>query len=184
MEEQIEEYVKTYLNQELSEFSRNNANINYPQLTIYEKIVIYKYTEDGFRTLNARLRSNNGSYLSKYGQYLKFALDKIPNHLGIVYRGVNLSKGELAVYEDAFKNKKIITEAAFLSTTKSILIANMFRGNTLFTILSKKGKSIEDVSKYGQSQNEKEVLFEYKSKFKVLDFTKNGNLTLIQLEEM
>ncbi len=59
----------------------------------------------------------------------------------------------------------------------------MYGGNTLFIILSKHGKNIEEISKYGPSQNEKEVLFVYKTRFNVLELTKSNDKTFIKMEE-
>jgi hypothetical protein len=47
-----------------------------------------------------------------------------------------------------------------------------YNGNVLFRILSKTGKEIELISKFGSgSQNEREVLFAPNSDFNVLDVT-------------
>jgi len=91
LKKNIEKYVKEYLTTELNEFRRSPFLNNYPELSIFEKTIIYKYTEDGFRTLNTALRENKGKYLSKYGHFLKYVLEKLPDYQGIVYRGVDLT---------------------------------------------------------------------------------------------
>ncbi len=104
---------------------------------------------------------------------------------GLVYRSANLDKDELEIYLNAYKNNSPITEFSFISTSKSRLIAMQYNGNVLFRILSKTGKEIELISKFGSgSQNEREVLFAPNSDFNVLDVTNESSYTLITMEEV
>lgn len=104
----------------------------------------------------------------------------------IVYRGVNLSKIELENYKIHFEENRSIIENCFVSTTKSRLIATSFLGNVLFRILSRTGKEIEKISKFGIKgfPNEREVLFSYKKQFRILGIENDAAVTLITMEEI
>lgn len=113
-------------------------------------------------------------------------LEKLPDYEDIVYRAVVLANNELQKYIDAFVKNRILVEHAFISTSKSKLIAYQFSGNCLFRIICRTGKSIEYFAKYGNHhpQNEKEVLFGPNCKFKVLEITNQNQVTLISMEEV
>lgn len=155
-------------------------------LSIYEKAIIYKYSEDGYEGLNDILRTSNGKTVTEFGKLLADALSKLPNYEGLVYRKVSLTKTELNVYEEGLKNNSTIVETPFLSTSKARAVAMAFTGNCLFRILSKKGKDIETIAKYGvfNPPNEKEVLFKNNTKFKVLQITREDEHSLITMEEV
>ncbi len=124
---------------------------------------------------------------NKYERYLNQALEKLPNYEEESYRGVALSQTKIDFYKKAEENDNEITEPAFISSSKSMRVAQSFsRGNTIFIIASKTGKEIEQFSFYGSQspQNEKEVLFKSKSKFRVIKVNDSQNITLISLEEI
>lgn len=60
------------------------------------------------------------------------------------------------------------------------------KGNTIFRIISKSGKSIEALSFHGiqSPMNEQEVLFKSKTSFKALGAKNENGKFLITLEEM
>jgi len=123
----------------------------------------------------------------KYAKHLNSALDKLPNHKGMVYRGTKLSKSQLEKYKQSLKNATTITEKPFTSTSTSISTANQYsKANTIFTIFSQTGKKIEDYTYYGKThpQNEKEVLFKSNTTFKVLHIDESDSTTKIFLEEI
>lgn len=60
-----------------------------------------------------------------------------------------------------------------------------FSGNVMFRIVSKTGKEIEEISKYGiDSQNEFEILFLPNTRFNILAVTKENDYTLVTMEEI
>jgi ADP-ribosyltransferase exoenzyme len=181
-----EKYSKTHLLQELHEIENSNRNIELPILTLYEKSLIYKYSSDGYININEELRTSEGKAINSYGKLLVKALSKLPNYEGIVYRGANLAKNELERYKKALKTNTPITEYSFVSTSKARLIAMAFNGNCLFRIVSKSGKEIDKIAKFGVHghPDEKEVLFNPNCEFEILAITNETTYTLITMEEL
>jgi hypothetical protein len=182
----LEKYAKAYLTTEISEIENTNRTTEYPQLSTYEKAVIYKYSDDGFANVNEGLRKSNGKSFDEFAKHLDSALANLPDYDGLVYRKVYLTSGELNRYKKALADKKNIREYPFTSTTKSRLIAMTFEGtarykpNCLFRMLSKTGKEIEKIAKF----DEKEVLIRPNTSFKVLEIKKELRYTLITMEEI
>lgn len=182
----LEEFVSLKVSRELEEVKASAiANVN-SLLSIEERTLIYKYTEDGYGKLNEALRISKGKNYTDFGYYLDKTLAKLPSYEDILYRSADLSQFELQKYLDANKNNSILVEHSFISTSKSKTIAYGFGKNCLFRMLSRSAKNIEEFSKYGSHhpQNEKEVLFRPNCKFRVLEVTKPDNYTLITLEEV
>jgi hypothetical protein len=174
--ETIEEYVKS-IKTVADEFRKSGKQGAYNELSFEEKVIIYAYSDNYYEDLNEQLRDSKGTKLKPFGHYLRTALSKLPNYVGLVFRGVDMDNSSLQRYqEDA-----IITEYSFLSTSQDPKIADQFKKNVFFTIFSDTGKVIEKVSK---RPIEHEVLFVNNTEFKVLDVTKEGNSTLITMEEI
>lgn len=181
---ELEKYVHARLEDELKKTRRYFANF-LPKLSAEEKAIIFKYTDDGYESLNEMLRDSKGTKISKFGEYLEFVLSKLENYEGVVYRGTKYSTYKLEKYWLAYQNKEIIIEHAFSSTSQRIGVARQY-GTIIFEIFSKNGKSIEKVSKFGlnSGQNEYEVLFQRDSKFLVTGFDKQDIYTLITMKEI
>lgn len=182
-----ERYSKKYLVDEILEIQRSERIASADVLTVYEKALIYKYSNDGYEDLNEKLRSTNGKNDSDFGRALDSRLAKLPSYKKLVYRGANLTRSELAKYEHSYKDGKPLTEHTFVSTSKSRLIAEQYsKNNTFFRILSKSGKEIDGIAKFGKysPQNEQEVLFRPNREFRVLDIGRESNRTLITMEEI
>lgn len=118
--------------------------IELPGLTVFEKAVIYKYSEDGYESLNEVLRTAKGNINSDFGAALTGSLSKLPDFQGLVYRGANLSPVELKRYVDAEKHDVPVIEYSFTSTTKSELIALAFGRSTYFIIFQKLVKKLRE----------------------------------------
>jgi len=179
-----EEFVKQRLPDFLQKVEKNKIGEDISELNIYEKTLIYYYSIEGYEQLNEDLRDGKDSV---YGNYLNQALEKLPNYEEESYRGVSLSPTKIDFYKKVAENDDEIIEPAFFSSSKSMRTAQSYsRGNTVFIIASKTGKEIEQLSFYGSQnpQNEKEVLFKSKSKFKVIRVNDSQNITLISLEEI
>ncbi|WP_231891210.1 ADP-ribosyltransferase [Arachidicoccus ginsenosidimutans] len=165
----------------------NSARVaEFPHLTIYEKAFIYKYSEDGYESVNETLRVSKGKINTDFGKLLNSILNKLANFEDLVYRSVNLTNTETNRYISAFENDTIIKEHAFVSTSKVRLNAMAYGGNTLFVIFSKSGKEIEKIAKFGifGASNENEVLFKPNRNFRVLDIEQKENHLLITMEEV
>jgi hypothetical protein len=91
----LEEYSKKHLGTEVVEIQRSSRALELPELTVFEKAIIYKYSEDGYETLNEELRSTKGNFKSVFNLALTVSLSKLVNFQGLVYRGAELSSFEL-----------------------------------------------------------------------------------------
>ncbi|MDR3697876.1 ADP-ribosyltransferase [Mucilaginibacter sp.] len=88
-------------------------------LTIEEQTLIYKYTEDGYETLNEKLRISKGKELSQFGKFLDKTIAKLPNYEGIAYRSAKLIDSELKKYIEAKENIGILVEHLFLQVSRN-----------------------------------------------------------------
>jgi hypothetical protein len=181
---ELRDYVSFTFPRELAEVKNSAISKIDGVLSIEERTLIYKYTEDGYEELNEQLRISKGKEYTKFGRMLDSTLSRLPNYEDVVYRAANLTPNELQKYLEAKNNKAILVEHSFISASKSKNIAYGF-GSCQFLIISKSGKDIELFAKYGfhHPQNEKEVLFRPNLGFRVLDITKEDKYTLIVLEE-
>jgi hypothetical protein len=176
-----EKYTKQYLSVELAIIESTERINELTNLTVFEKAIIYKYSNDGYEKLNENLRNNRGQNNSEFGLLLEKCINKLPNYIGLVYRGVFLNQEEKNKYQLAMANNSRILENTFVSSTKSRLIAMGF-GTTLFRIYSKSGKEIEKIATFGlhNPPSEQEVLFKPNRSFRVLEVQDD----LITLEEI
>jgi len=181
-----EQFATRHLSQEILDIERSGRKTELPALSVFEKAIIYKYSEDGYEQVNELLRVSKGKSNSDFGSVLNHSLSKLPNFNGLVFRCVDLSNLELKRYKEALENNEPITEYSFVSTTKSELTAMAFGRNTRFVIYSRTGKEIEKIAKFGiyNPPNEKEVLFRSGRSFNILEVTKEQNHTLITMEEI
>ncbi len=182
-EPEIEKFVKARYPGALQEVIRQNIGEELPFLSIYEKTLVYEYTNEGYENLNETLWAGKES---EFERYLNAVLDKLPDYVGVVHRGTVLTKNEVERYILAFEQNSLITEPAFTSASKSILTAGVFsKGKVLFQIFSKSGKEIDTLSFYGRrsEQDEKEVLFKSKTQFLVGEVRVEGEKIFITLVE-
>ena len=114
-------------------------------------------------------------------EYLEFkealdqGLNKLPDHNGVVYRGLGDFESSLAwqwVVGETIDNAS--WDKKFISTTIDPIIADGFRKNYFGDVVvkiapCKTGKHIEEVSKFNKEKyNEKEVLYGTGKKYRVL----------------
>lgn len=133
------------------------------ELTQKDLDALDDYTGAGSRDVNAALRTDTVSPTQQARiDNINTALDKLPDHKGVVYRGTDLTPDLISQYKEG----ETITEKAFTSTSADP--ARAFSGNTRFTIQSATGK---DVSQYSAAQKaghiEDEVLFRSSTNFRV-----------------
>jgi hypothetical protein len=172
-----EKYAKKHLSREIQLIESSEERLNVlPELTVYEKAIIFKYSEDGYFDLNEKLRLSEGKDISDFGILLDECLSKLPDYQGRVYRGVDLSKYDLKRYSEAFQNNILITESFFISTSESQLASRMFGRNVQFQIISKTGKSIREITKF----EEKEILFRYNITFEILDISPKQDVIILK----
>ena len=110
-----EKYAKRYLSLEIREIQLSGRVNVLQNLSIYEKALIYKYTNDGFEELNEKLRVSYGYDISEFGKLLLNALSKLPDFKGLTYRCAELTTNELNKYIEAFDSNHIIVEPTSFS---------------------------------------------------------------------
>lgn len=192
------QYVKAAGKNPLKKSAAGNEPVDYTKLNIdkYVRIVrrdpykdvlrgltdemkgaVYGYSHDEYWRLNNFLRGQNVSEavraeLTNYRNLLNNALDEISEkHIGTVYRGTRLSMDAIDVYKTAFKERKPIFHNYF--TSSSTDPTKKFPGNAVFTIESKTGRNVEQITLYGNSESE--VLFKAGTKFRVTKFKKGSD---------
>jgi hypothetical protein len=111
---------------------------------------------------------------------LNRALEKLPPHSGLVYRGTDLPPEVLAQYQPG----AVVTEDAFVSTSVDPAVARSpaFAGNVEFRIVSETGR---DISSLSLISHEQEVLFPSGKQFYVITRTTDPLMgtTIIEMAE-
>ena len=135
-----------------------------PPLDVGELAAIRYYTGRGYARVNLTLRGATPMVPEMAGRIdaLSSALRKLPDHIGWVHRGAELTPGQLARYRPG----AVIREHPFTST--AVMAEDRFSGNTHFIIRSYSGR---DVATYSQVPAEREVLFDRATRFKVMENT-------------
>jgi SpoVK/Ycf46/Vps4 family AAA+-type ATPase len=136
-----------------------------PQLSSTDLSALADYTGLGHEDLNDALRSDSmdASQQARVNA-INQALEKLPPHRGMVYRGADLPVGVL----DQYQRGAVVTEMAFVSTSLDPAVAHSsaFAGNVEFRIVSKTGR---DISSFSTFPTEQEVLFPTGQQFFVVD---------------
>lgn len=154
----------------------------HPELTKDEKMAVYGYTRSEYLDMNRYLREgkNDNPYFESYKRLLNTALYKMKaRHEGWSFRGTNLSKTVLETYYNAYKSKAPLQHNDFISSSK--IIGSSFEGTTKFSILSKNGKFIKDLSGH---KHENEVLYKAGTLFKIISIREKDGITYIKMEEI
>ena len=173
-----ERYVRLHLVRELDAIRNKGISRLRNGLTIYEKTVIYYYTDSGYDIINSTLRSNPSAIRKEPASLLLSAVRKVPMYRGVVHRTVTLT--------DTDRHKLVpgalISESTFVSASRSPLIAKLHADfNVRFQIRSKTSRAIESLSCFPE---EMEVVFLPGTQFKVLSVTERADYVLIKMEEL
>lgn len=151
-----------------------------------ERTYLVAYLSNAYRPINNALRNGEvGGDVKAMVSGIDKALSKVPTYSGEVYRGITFSTGiygptkqdksQVAAILSDYKSKvgKEVTFNEYVSTGKDKQrIRSRFaykETSIMFTIQSKNG---HDLRKY--NNEEKEILFERGTKFKVLGVTGNN----------
>jgi ADP-ribosyltransferase exoenzyme len=150
-------------------------------LTSEDLSALDNYTGLGHEYLNDALRTGtlDASQQARVDA-LNRALEKLPPHGGLVYRGTDLPPEVLAQYQPG----AVVTEDAFVSTSVDPAVARSpaFSGNVEFRIVSKTGR---DISSLSLISHEQEVLFPSGKQFYVITRTTDPLMgtTIIEMAE-
>lgn len=121
-------------------------------------------------------------YYESLTRTINKGLDEMPNKFkGTVYRGTHINDSSiLSSYKDAFEKGHPHIEKSFLSTSYDE--SEAFGGNVSFSIKSKTGTNVENLS---ASKSEKEILFKAGQKFKVTNYKEyEEGIIHIEMEEI
>lgn len=150
-------------------------NENAPPPTEEQAVAINAYTSSMYRDINGLLRGKKDfTDDPEYKQQIQDIADKaaeglrsLPDYKGETYRGTVLDNSLIA----KMKVGGTYSDKGFLSTSTDPKVADGFSGfndagktQVLFTIEGKHGKDISSASNF---QNEKEILFNPSSKFRI-----------------
>ena len=150
-------------------------------LTTEHLSALNNYTGLGHEDLNDALRTGtlDASQQARVDA-LNRALEKLPPHSGLVYRGTDLPPEVLAQYQPG----AVVTEDAFVSTSVDPAVARSpaFAGNVEFRIVSETGR---DISSLSLISHEQEVLFPSGIQFYVIARTTDPLMgtTIIEMAE-
>lgn len=132
---------------------------------------IVAYSGHAYRKTNAELRAGVMDESTwKHVNQLNKALDKLPPHVGTVYRKATLKPEAVALYQPG----KIVEERGFTSSSKE---QGTWSGDVQFVLKSKSGRDISHISRH---PGEAEVLFKSGTRFKIV--SNSGNK--ITMEEV
>ena len=151
-----------------------------------EQYAINKWSGINSYYINDYLRNNitipedvNGVPLRKVSDDLMSALNKIKPHKGIVYRSIPLKGEALDNFLKKYKVGEIVTEAPFTSASVGQIYDDSW--NVQLEINSKTAKDTTELFR----ADEREVLFNRNSKFKVLEVNDaDKNNIKIKLEDV
>jgi hypothetical protein len=182
----VADYLKLYEFKNVAKQLKNKELAQTLGLTQAEHSMIHTYTANGFMDINRLLyglepyKENTRSVLQPATEVLSQALAKLKPYKGKVVRCLSLPTEKLAAYQiDA-----IVKHDAFTSASTSA--EDVFVGEPIrMIIFSKTGKRIE---LFSTKPDEKEVLFDKGTSFKVKDILRivvNGQeITKITLQEI
>ncbi len=155
---------------------------NQKSLTIKEEAAVVRYISPDAYLLNDKLRRNANSELTnierEWIKNLDNALEKLPSYKGNLNRSVTfLFEEDAQKYFDEFDVEKEYIPKQYLSTTKS----GVYNDDAQVQIYIQNAKNGKDLK--GLNDTEKEVLYPYMTKFKVISKIKEGGKFYILLEE-
>lgn len=148
-------------------------------LTRDEQMALLGYIGFDYKLINHQLRINSDYKNSAEVKLLSNAIKKLPSFVGTLYRYTYIDDESIQniLFETA--NTHYFIDPAFLSTTKDdVQLEVVERANVKFIINSKNGKDLQ-----GINDDEKEVLFDVNTHFKILNFRLENDMIIIEMEE-
>ena len=182
----VADYLKLYEFKNVMKQLKNKELAQTLGLTQAEHSMIHTYTANGFMDINRLLyglepyKENTLLVLKPAIEVLSQALEKLPNYKGKLVRCLSLPTEKLAEYQiDAVVKHDAFTSAS--TGAEEVFVGEPIR----MIIFSKTGKRIE---MFSTKPDEKEVLFDKGTSFKVKDISKTvikgQTITIITLQEI
>jgi hypothetical protein len=105
-------YVHEHLPNEFRAVGTGTVGSAESGLSLEERTLIYKYSEDGYEGVNRSLRNSSGQTHTQLGELVEIALNKLPDYRGLVYRSANLNVAQLDRYIQAFNKNTILVNGS------------------------------------------------------------------------
>jgi len=151
-------------------------------MTEPEVRMIGSYTEGMYRPLNMHLYGREDLTGGKAAErLLNTALRKVPSYDGYVYHG-QVEKYAMTYIRQLEKYGTFESEAFISASTEKGVAKDFSEGGIVFKIKSKTGKKLGKLSYF--AEEEKEVLFRSKSRFKFIRKYKEDNIDFVEIEEI
>lgn len=132
----LEKYAQTRLKTELEIIRRSPISNLLPELSLEEKAIIYKYTDNG-HFVNETLRESKGKKIPEFAHHLTNVLSKLQSSNLVVYSGLKYSASTLNSYKQALENGTRLMEFGFVSASIRRSSATQF-GTIIFKNIIKK----------------------------------------------
>jgi hypothetical protein len=173
----------------------------YPNVPNTEVAAIFHYTQGegaAYRQLNNQLRKDKplSEFNQAFSELLTSGLEKMPKYKGQVYRGLRLNKTQLRDWLATAENGGQKTLKGFTSASQLRSVAEEFtlKGKpkpnetaVILKIRSKTGRSISSISEFNgifAQQNQREILFNKGSQFKVVRSYPSDGAIIFELIEL
>jgi hypothetical protein len=153
-------------------------------LSDVERMAIWVYSstdQKWYERINSELRGGAPSLTVQiFAELWNTALDQLPNHVGVVYRGFYAADLDGATDQilRAYDASALIEWHAFTSSSKDVKKA--FPGNVLFIIRSQSGRVL---GPYADKPAEEEILFKAGSRYNVTALEREADYLIVQLDE-
>ena len=161
-------------------------------LTNRDRAALTAYTGQDFVELNRGLRTKAelSGERKALGRDLSRAINKLPMYDGVVHRGIRLQSPEaLEQFEAAMQRRKVEVHPAFTSASTRREMAEHYAGDgprVLYEIRSKRGRYLGEYSATAttpKSIDEREVLFDRRSRFVIQSVQREGQVLYVRLSE-
>lgn len=146
--------------------------------------------ESGYHEkVSQAMRRGSTKKYSTFIENFAWGLKEWPSSSGIFYRGIEfISEKDKENFLKSIKKGSIFRPKSFMSTSKNKYLAYEFTGESKESVLLEiEGKTGKDISSYVETEDEEEVIFLPKIKFRVVDVGKDPeveDLNIITLKEV
>lgn len=154
---------------------------SYDKLPAKDRMVLKKYTEDGYISVNGSLRTHEGkTSVGSYSRITKEAVEKASIPLPV---GLELSRAyhaDVKVHMSAIKPGHVLADYALLSTSTS---TSKFSGIKINMIVGPNVKGLP-AKKFSSHASENEVILPSSTRLMVTSVSKSGKINVVILPNM
>jgi hypothetical protein len=176
-----EEYFKELLNDKRIGFYLRNS---LEKTTSYKKAAINYYSNYGYLTINRVLaREGSNPMVEMFSHFIDEGLKEMPKNKKTIYRGVSVNNNSLNnfIIGNTISFKEYQSYSQNLSIAKNALLNRTQKGNNIIFVTKNVGR---DISSIAANPDEKEVLIERNSQFKIDKIIKKKDYTYIYITKL